>query len=548
MKKWASMLTAMTLMVTMFASTESYATAGDYTRIVQPQNVPTVGRSHEQKGAVIVLREKEKDAWSKDEEFVFSLPAGVSWNFATQVNGQDAFTRDRVLIVHFNGTRDLDQIVLTPYINVRREVGLGDIHVSIDNGPISSQNAQFIVATVSDYGLLMNPQEPKDIMYGDKSPKVIKMKLDELIDESLIRSMPYELTLENASFVKKTMPSVRILSGNKRIKTEYVEDSMIISTEDQAKKSSWEIAFEIVPKEDYVGNITLNFKGRETDQKTVIASVKKDLDIKAEEVKNVSLGYMNEKVANLVITEEKEGVLPKGSYTLSVDPAYDTNKIESASLKVTDGNMEIGNIRYKDSQIMFDVMKESTKPSMIEVQDVTMSLSNAAYLGEYKVQFVKSDKDMTKFGEVVWFNATAPTGDPAQPTPERVAQFVIDKMEYNLFLRGMKEEKSFDVAPYIESGRTMMSVKAVADALDMDVAYDAKTKEIMISSKGKDAKVIKLTIGEKVVVVDEKPVPIDVAPVIKDSRTFVPVAYVGKFFDVKTDWDSKLKMITVTVK
>lgn len=547
MKKWASKMMALTMIATLFVTGESYALQGDDTRVLKPQNIPTVGRTEDQQGAVIVFREKEKDSWVKDGEFVFMLPDGVTWATGTKVNGEEPFARDRKLTIYFHGTRDLDQIVLTPVLHVRRDVPLGDIDLSINNGPISPENGRIVIAKVSDHGLLINAQDTQKIIYGDKSAKKIKVKLDEMIDESLLRSMPYELTLENATFVKKTAPSVRTLTGNKKLEAKYTDDSLVLMTNDQAKKTSWEIGFEIVPNADYVGDIVLNLKGRETDQKTVVASVDKDLNVVAGEMKNVSLGYRNQAVADLTITEAKDGLLSKGTYVLSIDPVHEGNMIESAAVEVTDGNLSIANVRHKNNEITFDITRESTRPSTIVVKDVQMSMSGAAYLGEYKVKLAKSGKEMTNFAELLWFNATAPTDDPSKPAPARVAQFVIDKTDYTLFLKGVKEEKSFDVAPFIESGRTMMSVKAVAEALDMDVAYDAATKTVSITSKGEKPKTVKMTIGEKNILVDEKPVPIDVAPMIKDGRTFVPVSYVGKFFDVKTAWDGELKMITVTV-
>lgn len=549
MKKKISMMMVAVLMLTLFSGSFSYA-AGEQTRVLRPQGVPTVGRDNDQKGAVIVLREMEKDSWSKDEEFVFTLPEGVTWDYGTKVNGYDAFIRGRKLTANIHGSEKWDELVLEPVFSVGKKVELGDIEISVDNGPISAKDGRIAVAKLSDYGLLINAREVKELAYGDRTPKRVLLKLDELTDHSLLRAMEYELTLENAKFYEKTKPSVREIMGFKKLNATKVEDAIVLSTMDQSRKTSWEIGFDIVANENYEGDITLKLKGRGIEESILVASVKKETEFKMDEMKNVSLGYSNQALANFMLSETVERGLKKGSYVLQIAPVHESNMLQSVSVRVKDGDLRVENVQNKGNMVTFDVTKESTEKSSIAVQDVTISMSNAAYLGEYKatLSMEKKDAEDSKLAEFVWFNATAPTGDPAQPAPARVAQFVVDKTDYTLFVRGAKEEKSFDVAPYIESGRTMMSVKAVADALDMDVAYDAKTKEITIRSKGKDAKVIKLTIGEKVAVVDEKPVPMDVAPVIKDSRTFVPVAYVGKFFDAKIDWDGKLKMITVTVK
>lgn len=549
MKKWVANASAVALAMTLLSAGGSYADQ-DLTKVIGPKVLPTVGKSDAQKGAQIILRETERDAWGKGEEFVFMLPEGVTWGNGTKVNGEDPHVRGRELIVYFNGTRGLDEIVLDSVVDVQRKVPLGNVEFSVQNGPVSATKSRIAIAKVSDFGLVMNARQVRNIAYGDRSLKTVRLELKELIDGSLLRGAGYELTLQNAKFDQKMTPSVRELEGIKKLKAHFAEDALVLSTDSASSKTAWEITFGIIPDENYSGDITVQLKGRETNETAVIATVNKDMEASMEEMKNISLGYREQSVADIKLTESKERVLMKGSYVLAIDPAYESNSVDTVKLEVVDGDLEVSNVRYKGNQITFDVVKESTKPSVLLIKDTKVTLSAASFLGEYKAVLTlqKKDKEEVKFAEMVWFNATAPTKDPSKPAPARVAQFVIDKTNYDLFLKGEKEEKTFDVAPYIESGRTMMSVKAVAEALDMDVDYDAATKTVSISSKGVQPKTVQMMIGEKKVLVDGKPVPIDVAPMIKDGRTFVPVSYVGKFFDAKTEWDAGLKMITLTVE
>lgn len=549
MKKWVANASAVALAMTLLSAGGSYADQ-DLTKVIGPKVLPTVGKSDAQKGAQIILRETERDAWGKGEEFVFMLPEGVTWGNGTKVNGEDPHVRGRELIVYFNGTRGLDEIVLDSVVDVQRKVPLGNVEFSVQNGPVSAAKSRIAIAKVSDFGLVMNARQVRNIAYGDRSLKTVRLELKELIDGSLLRGAGYELTLQNAKFDQKMTPSVRELEGIKKLKAHFAEDALVLSTDSASSKTAWEITFGIIPDENYSGDITVQLKGRETNETAVIATVNKDMEASMEEMKNISLGYREQSVADIKLTESKERVLMKGSYVLAIDPAYESNSVDTVKLEVVDGDLEVSNVRYKGNQITFDVVKESTKPSVLLIKDTKVTLSAASFLGEYKAVLTlqKKDKEEVKFAEMVWFNATAPTKDPSKPAPARVAQFVIDKTNYDLFLKGEKEEKTFDVAPYIESGRTMMSVKAVAEALDMDVDYDAATKTVSISSKGVQPKTVQMMIGEKKVLVDGKPVPIDVAPMIKDGRTFVPVSYVGKFFDAKTEWDAGLKMITLTVE
>lgn len=549
MKRWMANTSAAALMLTLLTAGGSYADA-DLTNIIGPKILPTVGKSDAQKGASIVLREKDRDSWDRDEEFVFMLPEGVTWGDGTKVNGEEPYIRGREMRIYFKGTRYLDEIAIDTVIDVQKKVGLGDVEFSVQNGPVSAEKSRIAIAKVSEHGLVINPRHVRNIAYGDRTVKSVRLELSELIDGSLIQGMGYELTLENAKFDKRMTPSVKEIDGIKRLKADFSEDALILSTDSPSSKTSWEIVFGIIPDENYAGDIVLTLKGRENNEKTVIATVNKDLETLAGETKNISLGYKDQSVTDITITENKNKSLMKGSYSLKLEPSHSGNSIDSAIVEVMSGDLKVENIRYQGNELTFDVTKESNVPSTVVIKDVKMTMSNAAYLGEYKAKLVmrNQNKEDLMIGEFLWFNATAPTEDPAKPLPKRVAQFVVDDMNYTLFTKGVKEEKSFDVAPYIESGRTMMSVKAVAEALDMDVSYDAKTKEITISGKGKEEKAIKFTIDQKTVQVNGESMSIDVAPMVKDGRTFVPVSYVGKFFDVKTSWNSELKMITLTLE
>lgn len=544
MKKFLSTVMSTVLLLGLCSLGVVHAEGAD-TRVIGPKSLPTISKASGQEGANLIFREKKSSAWSQNELFVFTLPDGVVWAEGTKVNGEEVVAKGRELEVKFKGTKTIDQFVISPVVDIMSRVPFGDLEVSVDAGPIAPEDGRIAFAKISDFGLLVNPKETREIVYGDRSPKTVKVRLEELIDNSLIRSTGYIMTLENATFNTKKPPMIAPVEGPKKIDAKYLEDALVISTNSQAGKSSWDIVFEIVPNEDYVGDITLKFDGRNEDYSFVVATVSKDSEVTMEEVKNLSLGYQDQLLPAITVKEAREGGLPKGSYVLSIDPVHDTNFIQSAKVEVTEGDLLVGNVAYKGNEITFDVKNASTEPSVIVIKDAKMTLGKGAFLGEYKVNLSLKGKEMTSFAQMLWFNATAPTGDPAQPDPARVAQFVIGKTEFNLFLKGQKETKEFDVAPFIESGRTMLSVRAIGESLGMVVSYDEQSKTVTIDS---DAKKVELKVGDKVAVVNGSPVPMDVAPVVKEGRIFVPVSHIGQFFGAETAWDAALKMVTVTMK
>ena len=60
--------------------------------------------------------------------------------------------------------------------------------------------------------------------------------------------------------------------------------------------------------------------------------------------------------------------------------------------------------------------------------------------------------------------------------------------------------------------------------------------------------VLKLQIGKKVMYVDDKPVLLDVAPIIIENRTLLPIRWVAEPLGAKVDWDSTMRKVTITLK
>ncbi|MCD8158787.1 MAG: copper amine oxidase N-terminal domain-containing protein [Clostridiales bacterium] len=104
-----------------------------------------------------------------------------------------------------------------------------------------------------------------------------------------------------------------------------------------------------------------------------------------------------------------------------------------------------------------------------------------------------------------------------------------------------------DQPAVIVDSRTMVPVRAIADALGVEVAWDGETKTATFD-KG-DASV-DLTIGETTVKVTagevETEQEIDVAAVIINERTMVPARFVSEFFSADVDWNEDTKTVTIS--
>ncbi len=102
-----------------------------------------------------------------------------------------------------------------------------------------------------------------------------------------------------------------------------------------------------------------------------------------------------------------------------------------------------------------------------------------------------------------------------------------------------------DVAPFINktSGRTLVPVRFISEFLDFEVTWDAITKTVTIKDP---SKTIILSIGQKTASINGNAYEMDVAPLIRDSRTFVPLRFISEAFGYLVNWDAKTQSITIS--
>ena len=99
-----------------------------------------------------------------------------------------------------------------------------------------------------------------------------------------------------------------------------------------------------------------------------------------------------------------------------------------------------------------------------------------------------------------------------------------------------------DTAPYIKNSRTMVPVRAIAEALGADVAYDDETKTATISRNGDE---VKITMYAEKAFVNEEELTLDAAAETVNSRIFVPVRFVSEGLKCSVNWNSETKSVII---
>lgn len=101
-----------------------------------------------------------------------------------------------------------------------------------------------------------------------------------------------------------------------------------------------------------------------------------------------------------------------------------------------------------------------------------------------------------------------------------------------------------DAAPFIDANnRTMVPLRAVADAMNLDVEWKADSRTAVFT-RGDD--VIMFVIGFKTAYTSRTDVAMDTEPVISNNRTYAPIRYLAEFFGYSVDWDAATRTVVIT--
>ena len=100
----------------------------------------------------------------------------------------------------------------------------------------------------------------------------------------------------------------------------------------------------------------------------------------------------------------------------------------------------------------------------------------------------------------------------------------------------------FDQSAIIVEGRVLVPVRAIFEAMGLEVLWEPETESITASKKGK---IIEMKIGNKVSYTDKVAHVLDVAPMIVNSRTLVPVRFVSEACGAEVDWDDTSKTVII---
>lgn len=107
------------------------------------------------------------------------------------------------------------------------------------------------------------------------------------------------------------------------------------------------------------------------------------------------------------------------------------------------------------------------------------------------------------------------------------------------------EDITFHAPPMLVNGTTMVEFRPILDKLGYVIEWDGKTRTVTAT---KGALEVKLTIDRKQAVINGKAFQLDVAPMIKNGYTYVPLRLVGEAAGRRVTWNQELQIAYIGPK
>jgi hypothetical protein len=111
----------------------------------------------------------------------------------------------------------------------------------------------------------------------------------------------------------------------------------------------------------------------------------------------------------------------------------------------------------------------------------------------------------------------------------------------NMEVNGLS--RRLDAAPFIKDGRTLLPIRALIEALGGSVQWNpsARTATTLLGSR-----TVALTIGSTTALVNGSPITLDVAPEIRNGRTFLPLRALVENLGLDLAWEPISQTISLT--
>ncbi|ACX53230.1 copper amine oxidase domain protein (plasmid) [Ammonifex degensii KC4] len=475
---------------------------------------------------------------------------------------------------------------------------VGDVKVVV-SGATTAEPSELIVARYGEYGVTVKAYSTTDIIAGKVAQDIGKLEIKENIPGSLVSGRTITLTLpENVRWSQAPMIDDELSQsyGDISFDSKLVgSDGRMLkltfygSTEGQTEPAKIVLKnMQVTPAADFSGDLKVEVGGSQGVTGTVVlAKVKSPVTATASSTPQVIIGKPDQPVGDLTITESMADAIhgtvtgwkkDDEGYVTSVTPerAPQAKLIVEAppgvifsgtpKVEVVEGDLQIDSQAVStdktpalEGQIIIPIKSSSTKPSTIKISGIKVTIDRTVPEGDlvFKVKGTAVDETLKRWdadkGEFVddeLFQghdtvAEAAVAKCVTPAPSETISKAIFKIGESKYTIGDKEY-TMDAAAYIENGRAFAPMRYVAYAAGVtpdNILWNDATRTATFI---KGDRVVQVTDGSNILVVNGTQVAMDVKAVIKDGRFFLPVRWLSVALGCQVEWDAKNQQVIVT--
>lgn len=152
-----------------------------------------------------------------------------------------------------------------------------------------------------------------------------------------------------------------------------------------------------------------------------------------------------------------------------------------------------------------------------------------------------ANTDINISGSTITNSNIGSNNQVTQSTDVKNTNTVTVKQEVSVLVNGRPLQS--DVPSFINGDdRTMVTLRAIAEALGAKVDWDEATQTITITLGGK---VVKLVIGQNSYTVNGQDHSMDTAAAVTNGRTVVPARVIGEALGAKVGWNPQTSAVTI---
>ena len=453
----------------------------------------------------------------------------------------------------------------------------GEVVVTVKNPNMDA--TKLTVAKIVDEEVALTCEKAAEII-GGKENASVTFKLTETTKDTINKGRKADFTIENGFIAVRTKTDntyataldtfkALVTTGDIELPEEVkVEDIVSVDANvegqitgftvvfdhiDSTKASELEFKLPVQADINTTGDVKVKVEGRALNdaKEVVIATVKAPYEVAVEAVE-LKVGLNGQVGGKVTITETAPAMLEKGQVKISMDQYAGISFKKGQDLSVKAENVKIKDVKVTADEITFQVERTSDEAGKVTIENIEFNVDRTAPEGSFDLEisgdaiskntYIKAGLEALTIENFVTIG-TKNTEDIATGSnglKKGTASFVIGSKKYTV--NGV--EKTMDGAPYLANGRTMIPVRYVSEAFGIAGNNIAFEKGVITLFAGN--RIVQLTNGSNIALVNGVKFPMEQAVVIKEGRTYIPVGEVGRILGVNVNWNNETKTATFT--